>query len=169
MKSINILPSKAGYKEKNKRSERTRVFNASCELGDIAGIIEEFNGALSFEDIVDKLTIPQITIMRLDKPSVDLDEDEKNNKGSINSAEEFFIIHKQTKNVKYMAGLILPLNLDTSGFNKALNDAEKKIGSMTAFLNKKTSESVHITSKINRGNLNMLMRKQEHLLELHSN
>lgn len=81
---------------KNKRSERTRVFNASCELGDIAGIIEEFNGALSFEDIVDKLTIPQITIMRLDKPSVDLDEDEKNNKGSINSAEEFLsFINKQ--------------------------------------------------------------------------
>lgn len=50
-----------------------------------------------------------------------------------------------------MAGLILPLNLDTSGFNKALNDAEKKIGSMTAFLNRATSESVSITSQLNSG------------------
>ena len=34
--------------------------------------------------------------MRLDKPSVDLDEDEKNNKDSINSAEEFLsFINKQ--------------------------------------------------------------------------
>ena len=72
-KNINILPSKVGYREKNKRdSKRSRIYPATCDYGDIAGMIEDFQGALTFEDIVDKFSIPQLMIMRMDKPTVDL-------------------------------------------------------------------------------------------------
>lgn len=49
-------------------------------------MIEDFNGALTFDDIVDKYTIPQITIMRLDKPFVDYGDDDTT---KINSAGDF--------------------------------------------------------------------------------
>ena len=71
------------------KSKGTRVYPASCDLGEIAGIIEDFQGALSYEDIVYKYTIPQLMIMRMDKPSVEfIDESEK----TINTAEDFFAL-----------------------------------------------------------------------------
>lgn len=74
---------------KNKRdSKRSRIYPATCDYGDIAGMIEDFQGALTFEDIVDKFSIPQLMIMRMDKPTVDYDDDEQ----EITSAEQFMNI-----------------------------------------------------------------------------
>lgn len=51
-------------------------------------MIEDFQGSMTFEDIVDKYTIPQLTIMRLDKPSVEYDDDYENKE--IDTAHDFF-------------------------------------------------------------------------------
>lgn len=56
--------------------------------------MEDFQGALSYDDILDKYTIPQLAIMRLDKPSVEI-EDESSK--TINSAEELFSVINKRK------------------------------------------------------------------------
>lgn len=52
-------------------------------------MIEDFQGALSYDDIVDKFSIPQLMIMRMDKPTADYDDDEVQ---EVNSAEAFMNI-----------------------------------------------------------------------------
>lgn len=59
-------------------------------------MIEDFAGALSYDDIIHKFTIPQLFIMRMDKPSIEIeDEDDKN---KINSAEDMVAFINNRKN-----------------------------------------------------------------------
>lgn len=50
-------------------------------------MIDDFQGALTYDDIVYKFTVPQLWVMRMDKPSIEMDDDD--GKPEINSAEDF--------------------------------------------------------------------------------
>ena len=82
-------------RKKQKRESGSRVYNATCELGEIGGLIEEFQGALSYDDIVHKFTIPQLLIMRMDKPSVDFDSEEEPKQA--NTAEDLLALLSNRK------------------------------------------------------------------------
>ena len=88
--------TKQGWVSSKKQRDdgRTRVFHASSELGEIAGMMEDFHGALSYDDIIDKYTVPQLAIMRLDKPAVEVEDEDTQ---TINSAEEMFSVINQRK------------------------------------------------------------------------
>jgi hypothetical protein len=57
-------------------------------------MMEDFHGALSYDDIIDKYTIPQLAIMRLDKPAVEVEDEDSR---TISSAEEMFSVINQRK------------------------------------------------------------------------
>ena len=59
-------------------------------------MIEDFSGALTYDDILYKFTIPQLFVMRMDKPSVETDDEDE--KGKINSAEELMGFINNRKN-----------------------------------------------------------------------
>jgi hypothetical protein len=58
-------------------------------------MIEDFQGALSYDDILYKYTIPQLWIMRIDKPTVEIDDEDT--QGQVNSAEDFLALINNRK------------------------------------------------------------------------
>lgn len=58
-------------------------------------MIEDSQGSLTYEDILHKYTIPQLVIMRIDKPSVDMDYE--GDSEQVNSAEGLFALINNPK------------------------------------------------------------------------
>lgn len=74
-------------KEGDGKGEKDKWIYANTEIGEVVGILNEFEGALSWREITEVFTIPQLEIMLKDKPHIDYDkEEEKTIVGKADSA-----------------------------------------------------------------------------------
>ena len=63
-----------------KKKKEGGIIDANTEFGEVMGILQEFQGALTYKQITEEFTIPQINILLKDKPIVDIDSSEGSDK-----------------------------------------------------------------------------------------